>query len=226
MYAEGNICCFCCDQSRPSVRRNIRTKLLFLLLKCIASSYTGRHIQAAKGHGLLHQLASLFDFMLLLTELCVNFRQEPCDTISTYSSLQMLPYLLRLPEAVRIKPNGVPAEMSAQLHDLVESHSRGATPRASSSEMASNQNGPAFGTAGDSQAVEPDLDRDLEAYLQTMEHEKEKDSSENKADASSSESAADLDEYLNELQEESEKEDSEGAEEEPVDVETYIQNDS
>lgn len=116
------------------------------------------------------------------------------------------------------------AETSAQLHDLVESHSRGNTPKASASGVANLGGATEFGKADESKGKEPDLDRDLEAYLQTIAHEKEEGSSKEEAEGSDSESAADLDEYLNELNEESEKEPSE--EEDAVDVEKYIKDSS
>ena len=108
------------------------------------------------------------------------------------------------------------------MHDLVESHSRGTTPKASASGVAGAAEATEFSRADDSKAKEPDLDSDLEAYLQTIAHEKEGASSKDQADGSDSESAADLDEYLNELNEESDKETSD--EEDAVDVEKFIKD--
>ena len=121
----------------------------------------------------------------------------------------------------RPSKDGVPAETSAQLHDLVESHSRGTTPKASASGVAGS-GATEFSTADESKSREPDLDRDLEAYLQTIAHEKEGASSKGQAGGSDSESAADLDDYLNELNDESEREASD--EEDAVDVEKFIKN--
>lgn len=116
------------------------------------------------------------------------------------------------------------AETSAQLHDLVESHSRGTTPRASASAVAGSKEGGVFGPAEGhgKNAAEPDLDKDLEAYLQTMAHEEKEGTSSRGEEQGkdSDESAADLDEYLNELKEESEKAESDS--EDAVDVEKYL----
>ena len=123
--------------------------------------------------------------------------------------------------------NALLAETSAQLHDLVESHSRGNTPRASSSATDGTREGAVFGAAktGQAAAAEPDLDRDLEAYLQTMAPDKEEEGSrKDEAAGSDSGSAADLDEYLNELNSGSEQEGSE--EEDAVDVEKYIKSEA
>ena len=115
-----------------------------------------------------------------------------------------------------------PAETSAQLHDLVESHSRGTTPKASALGVAGSAGATEFSAADESKVKEPDLDRDLEAYLQTIAHEKEGASSKDQAGVSESESAADLDEYLNELNEESDREATD--EEDAVDVEKFIKD--
>ena len=117
------------------------------------------------------------------------------------------------------------AETSAQLHDLVESHSRGNTPKASAGSQAEGIFGSAHGhqmpeTA--SGADESDLDADLEAYLQTIAHDKKEQSNLEKTGEGDSESAADLEDYLNELKTgDSEGDDHE--DEDAVDVEEYMQ---
>ena len=114
-------------------------------------------------------------------------------------------------------------ETSAQLHDLVESHSRGTTPKASDSGVAGSGGAAGFSTGDHARAQEPDLDSDLEAYLQTIAHEKEE---KGPTGGSDSESAADLDEYLNELNDESEKgsEKAPSDEEDAVDVGQFIKD--
>lgn len=62
------------------------------------------------------------------------------------------------------------AEISAQLSDLVEAHSRGGTPRASASasgKVATTLGGgEGVAEGGNSGSTDADLDTDLEAYLQ------------------------------------------------------------
>ena len=110
----------------------------------------------------------------------------------------------------------MPAETSAQLHDLVESRSRGNTPKA--------QNG-AKERSTDSQpfaATEPDLDNDLEAYLQTITTDEREHEAHDTADVEGSEEE-DLDKYLDELNTTQPEKPADGGEDDAVDLEEYMQ---
>lgn len=106
------------------------------------------------------------------------------------------------------------------MHDLVESRSRGGTPK-----VADGERGGAFSQPAEAAAPpEPqDIEHELEAYLQTIATDADGgDEAEAASNGSGGEVAVDLDDYLNELTI-GEGEPAEDGSEDAVDLEQYMQ---
>ena len=160
---------------------------------------------------------------------CRSRYQRPLGTCAAFGLLRASPFELGMNEGQQSA--NLLAETSAQLHDLVESRSRGNTPTAAGDgagdSTSQNFHAPFAGgvSLGDRPAAAPeDLDNELEAYLKTIAKDSEgPDAGEGEA-ASESEEAEDLDQYLSELTTGEDKKREEDGSEEAVDLEEYMQN--
>ena len=103
----------------------------------------------------------------------------------------------------------------------MESRSRGNTPKAQNGAIERSTDSQPF-AANQSRAAEPDLDNDLEAYLQTITTDEREHKGHDTADVEGSEEE-DLDKYLDELNTTQPEKPADGGEDDAVDLEEYMQ---